>query len=79
MVNFLSRTLICLAQLSIAVNFTASITQIMYQNTASTNEVSMEILDLEVVDPNRLGQLFAADSINECIFTVLELHLVVQP
>jgi hypothetical protein len=43
----------------------------MHQNTTGTNEVSMEILNLEVEDLNRLIQLLAADSINEDILAVL--------
>ncbi len=50
----------------------------MHQNTTGTNEVSMEILNLEVEYLNRLIQLLTPDSINESIFAVLELQLVVQ-
>ena len=52
--------------------------QIMNQNTASTDVVGMEILNLEVENLNRLRQLLTTDGIDKCIFAVLELQLVVQ-
>ena len=61
-----------------APTFAVVAAQIMNKNTACTNVVSMEVLDLEVEDLNRFGQLFTTDGIDKCIFTVLELQLVVQ-
>ena len=43
----------------------------MYQNTTGTNIVSMEILDLEVENLNRFGQLLAADRIDKFILAIL--------
>ena len=50
----------------------------MDQDTAGTNVLGVEILDLEVEDLNRLVQLLATDGIDKCIFAALELQLVVQ-
>ena len=47
------------------------LTQIMNKNTTGTNIVSMEILDLEVEDLNRLIQLLTPDRIDKGIFAVL--------
>lgn len=53
-------------------------TQIMNKNTTCTDIVSVEVLDFEVEDLNRLGQLLAMDGIDEGIFAVLKFQLVVQ-
>lgn len=53
-------------------------TSVMNKYTIYTNEVGMEPFNLKVVDLNRLIQLLTTDSINKCVFAVLELQLVVQ-
>ena len=76
--HFLSRTPVDFAQRIVFVDISADIAQIVHEHAVLAYEVSMEILNFEVIDLNRLIELLDSDGMNERCFSVPEFQAVVR-